>query len=82
MMWTVVDQLPNGLAFSLVMFAYLALTAFLSRFVSVALSQAIAIPVISLFSFFILNKRRHLFEHLFYGILVGVIVFALLTVFS
>lgn len=81
-MWRIVDQLPSGITFAIVIFTYLALTAFLSRFVSVALSQAIAIPVISLFSFLVLNKRRDFFKHLFYGILVGVIVFALLRIFS
>ena len=81
-MWKTVDGLPTGIRFSLVMLAYLALVAFLNRFISVAASQAIAIPIVSLFSFLVLSKRRDLLKHLFYGITVGLIVFAVLRIFS
>lgn len=81
-MWGKVDHLPFGIRFSIVMLTYLALSALLSKFVSVALDQAVAIPIGTLISFFVLSGRERFLSHLFYGLCGGVIVFAVLKVFS
>ncbi len=81
-MWKDLDRLPFGIRFTIVMLAYLVLSSFLSRFVSLALSQAIAIPMVSLLSFLVLSERRGFLRHMFYGVCAGLLVFALLEIFS
>ena len=81
-MWKDVDRLPFGIRFTVMMLAYLALSSFLSKFVSLALGQAIAIPIISLLSFLVLSERQGFLRHVFYGLGAGLLVFAVLRVFS
>lgn len=64
------------------MLAYMVLSSLLSRLVSLALGQAIAIPIVSLLSFLVLSERRSLLRHVVYGLCAGLLVFALLKMFS
>lgn len=77
-----IDRVPFGIRFSIVMLAYLVLSSLLTRLVSFALAQSMAIPIVSLFSVFIVSQRRGFFRPVFYGLCAGLLVFALLKMFS
>ena len=81
-MWMNIDRIAFGIRFSIVMLAYLVLSSLLTRPVSFALAQSIAIPIVTLFSFLVLSERRGFFRHVFYGLCGSLLVFAILKIFS
>ena len=65
------------------MLSYLGFSSFLSKYVSLALAQAIGIPVILVLSLPLLSERRDGFLlSMLYAFGAGLLVYVLLKVFS